>query len=153
MPEENKIDTEEELQEELKKEKLIHEIQTLRTQTIEVWVKEIKSIGLLLIFVGGTIANGIHYFLNLVHNKKLEAIPVAPSLEGSAEALEAPAMAMASMHPQFGDIVSGLMHNNMMWQIVLFAVLIPLVLDWMKKNKEKKGADSNASTNNVTSKE
>ena len=159
-------ETEEEkkLRHELEEEKLKNQIHKLRASSVEIWVKEIKSIVLLAVFVLGTATNGIIYLLELMGKKvPREAMhhvhrALASSGAGTGGGGSgAGDVAMAMAQPNGFDLTTII--NNMggahtLWQILLFAILIPIGLDWIKKQKGKKQeAKSNASTTDDTDKD
>lgn len=157
------------LEHELKEEELKNKIHTLKSKTVEIWVKEIKSIILLLIFVVGSIVNVINYILGLIGKKSLATIPSSLSemansgvgvgggggnIGGSNRMAimdrEHVDMVMSMSIPEpsenFISVFLDIIQNPIVIQFVLFAVLIPIVMDWMKKQKLLKGSDSDASS-------
>jgi hypothetical protein len=121
----------EKLKHELEEEKLKNQIHKLRASSVDIWVKEIKSIVLLAVFILGSIVNVVSYVLTLIGKKIAEAMPSPPSSMGITGVGEG-GIGVA----RHADMVMAGSHT--LWQLLLFAFLIPLVIDWFKKRKNKK---------------
>jgi hypothetical protein len=153
----SETDEEKKLRHELEEERLKNQIHKLRASSIEIWVKEIKSIALLAIFIVGTATNGIIYLLELMGKKvPREAMHHVHRALASAGAGTGGGgtgdgqVAMAMAQPSGFDLtalINGMGGAHTLWQILLFAILIPIGIDWLKKQKRnKEEAKSNAST-------
>lgn len=123
-------DCEKELKRQLQKEKIKHEISMLKAQTLEVWVKEIRSVLLLFTFSIGTLVNLASYFLGVMGKKSLPS--PAPLLEGVGYG-----GGMARVPEIVEEVsqfdISSIFTSHIFWQILLAMLLIPFIKDIFNK--------------------
>ena len=140
---------EEKLKQELEEEELKNKISKLRANYIEIWVKEIKSVALLGIFIIGTIANAISYILGLTAKKSVSLYSMRGLHSGLNLGLGEDNIKMAmNATPQgfnISELIKNMTGNHIVWQVIIFVFLLPIALDWIKKRKEEK-ENKNAST-------
>lgn len=135
---------EKELKKQLQKEKIKHEISMLKAQTIEVWVKEIRSVLLLVTFSIGTLVNLVSYFLGIMGKKSLPS--PAPLLEGTGYG------GGMTRAPEIVEEVSKfdisvIFTSHIFWQIILVMLLIPFIKDiFVKLFKVGKNASTNTNS-------